>query len=80
MATVDQIRNGLIEKISSIKNIEFLEALDIIITNSSPESGIVDLTDDQKELLEMSEEDMKSGNLISQDAMDKRNRKWLKEM
>jgi len=31
-------------------------------------------------MLEMSEEDFKSGNLISQEAMDKRNLEWLNAM
>ena len=77
MATVDNIRNGLIEKILSIKNIDFLVALDKLISSSSSESDIVELTDEQKAMLEMSEEDIKNGELISQEAMNKRNLEWL---
>ncbi|WP_340107078.1 hypothetical protein [Rhodohalobacter sp. 8-1] len=80
MATVDKLRNGLIDKIISIKNKDFLEALDKLISSSSSESEIVDLTKEQKIMLEMSEEDIQSGNLISQEAMDKRNLEWLNEM
>jgi hypothetical protein len=35
------------------------------------------LTDDQKQMMELSEDDIKKGRLISQDAMDKRNLEWL---
>jgi len=35
------------------------------------------LTKEQKIMLEMSEEDIKSGKLISQEAMDKINLEWL---
>ena len=77
MATVDNIRNGLIEKILSIKNIDFLVALDKLISPSSSESDIVELNDEQKAMLEMSEEDIKNGELISQEAMNKRNLEWL---
>lgn len=77
MATVDKIRNGLIEKILSIKNKEFLEALDKLIASSTSEMDLVELTDEQKVMLKMSEEDIKSGKLISQDAMNKRNLEWL---
>lgn len=80
MATVDNIRNGLIEKILSIKNRAFLEALDKLISSSTSDTDIVELTDEQKIMLEMSEEDIKSGKLISQEAMDKRNLEWLNAM
>jgi hypothetical protein len=77
MATVDSIRNELIDKILSIKNRDFLEALDKLISSSAPLSGKVELTEEQKMMLEMSEEDIKNGKLISQEAMDKRNLEWL---
>ncbi|WP_127845691.1 hypothetical protein [Psychroflexus aestuariivivens] len=77
MATVDNIRNGLIDKILSIKNKDFLLALDKLIASSSSDSEIVDLTKEQKIMLEMSEADIKNGRLISQEAMDKRNLEWL---
>ena len=80
MATVDKIRNGLIDKILSIKDRDFLEDLDKLISSSSSESDIVELTKEQKEMLEMSEQDIKNGKLISQEAMDKRNLEWLKAM
>ncbi len=80
MATVDKIRNGLIDKILSIKNKAFLEALDKLITSSASESDTVELTNEQKSMLEMSEEDIKNGKLISQEAMDKRNLEWLNAM
>jgi len=77
MATVDNIRNELIDKILSIKNRDFLEALDKLISSSSALSDKEELTEEQKIMLEMSEEDIRSGKLISQDAMDKRNLEWL---
>ncbi|MBL1213868.1 MAG: hypothetical protein HND52_10975 [Ignavibacteriae bacterium] len=80
MATVENIRNGLIDKILSIKNRDFLEALDKLISSSISESDIVELTDEQKIMLEMSEKDIKNGKLISQEAMDKRNLEWLNAM
>ena len=79
MATVDKIRSKLIDKILSIQNKDFLVALDNIISSSSAENDIVELTKEQKEMLEMSEADIKNGRLISQEAMDKRNLEWLNE-
>jgi len=80
MATVDQIRNGLIDKILSINNKDFLEALDKIISSSTSESDIVELTKDQKKMLDMSAQDVKDGKMISQEAMNKRNLEWLNAM
>ncbi len=77
MTTVDKIRTGLIDKILSIKNKDFLEALDKLISSSKSELEIVELTNEQKAMLEMSENDIKTGKLISQDAMNKRNLEWL---
>ncbi len=80
MANVDNIRNGLINKLLSIKNKDFLVALDKLISSSSSESEIVELTKQQKMILDISEEDIKNGKLISQEAMDKRNLEWLNAM
>ncbi|PQJ72496.1 hypothetical protein [Polaribacter butkevichii] len=77
MATVDKIRTALIDKILSINNKDFLEALDKLISSSKFELEIVELTDEQKLMLEMSENDIKTGKLISQEAMNKRNLEWL---
>ena len=77
METIDKIKTGLIDKILSINNKDFLEALDKLISSSNSESEIVELTKDQKALLAMSENDIKEGRLISQDAMNKRNKEWL---
>lgn len=80
MATTDKLKSKLIDKIRSIKNRRFLEALDQLVSTSLPESEIVELTSDQKAMLEMSESDIKHGQLISQDAMDRKNLEWLNEM
>lgn len=80
MATVNNIRSGLIDKILTIRNKEFLKALDKLISSSASDSGIVELTDEQKRMLEMSEDDIKNGKLISQEAMNKRNLEWLNKM
>ena len=80
MATVENIRNGLINKILTIRNKDFLEALDKLISSSSSGSEFVELTNEQKIMLEMSEKDIEKGRLISQEAMNKRNLEWLNAM
>lgn len=77
MATLNKIRSGLVDKILTIKNKEFLLALDSLISSSATDSDMLELTAEQKQMLEMSEADIQNGHLISQEAMDKRNLKWL---
>jgi len=79
MSSVDKIRNSLIDKILSIKNEEFLTALEKLIVSSSTESEIIELSEDQKSILKLSEEDVEYGRLISQEEMLKRNFMWLNE-
>jgi len=67
----------VIDKILSIKKRDFLEALDTFISSNATESNILELIEEQKTMLEMSEQDIKNGNLISQEAIDKRNLEWL---
>jgi len=77
MAGVDKLRSQLIDKILAIKNKDLLEALDKLVASSSSPSDLVELTAEQKEMLEMSDDDIESGRLISQEAMNKRNLEWL---
>lgn len=77
MPTIEKIRNGLIDKILSIQNKDFLEALDKIISNDPENASVKILTPEQKIMLEMSEEDISNGRLISQEAIEKRNLEWL---
>ncbi|MGM1056787.1 MAG: hypothetical protein ACQEWG_12935 [Bacteroidota bacterium] len=48
MATVDKIRSGLIDKILTIRNKDFLIALDNLISSSSADTEILELTAEQK--------------------------------
>lgn len=79
MNTLEKVRSELIQKLQSINSQEFLEALDKIITVNQ-KNDIVDLSNEQIAMLEMSEKDEKEGNLISQDAMNQRNLEWLQGM
>lgn len=77
MERVDEIHNELIKKILTIRNEDFLIALNNLISSSAAGTNVMGLTAEQKEMLEMSEADIKNGKLISQEAMDKRNIEWL---
>ncbi|MFT5600862.1 MAG: hypothetical protein ACI9N1_001098 [Flavobacteriales bacterium] len=77
MATVDQIRNGLIDKILSIQNEDFLKALDNLIVTSASQSDEITLSSEQKEMLSLSDADIQYDKLISQSEMTEKNLEWL---
>lgn len=78
MRSIDIIKNSLIDKILTIKNQDFLTALENLIDSSSI-AYKAELTEEQKLMLLMSEEDIKAGRLISQDELDNNDLSWLKE-
>lgn len=77
MESVNTIRTNLIDKILSIQNVEFLKALDNLVSSSSQENT-VKLTEEQKLMLQMSEEDILAGRIVSQEKIDLEDIKWLK--
>jgi len=77
LAAIDNIRNKLIDKILAIRNKEFLSALDKIISSSDQSKDVVQLTEEQKLMLAMSEDDIKNGRLNSQEELDKDDMEWL---
>lgn len=78
MATLDEIRIELIGRILTLENKEFLLRLQSIL--SSKEEELANgLSDEQIEMLKMSEMDIESGDLISQEALGKRNLEWLNQ-
>lgn len=78
MAAVDNIRNGLIDKILAIRNEEFLIALDNLIACSSENTGTVQLTEEQKLMLQLSEEDIRHGRVSSESDLQVKTSEWLK--
>lgn len=79
MRTIQDIRNDIIDKILSIKEREALLELDQLLDTFHVEVDTVLTTEAQKAMLQMSEEDIKQGRLISQEDMVARNLEWLNE-
>ncbi|MAY83566.1 MAG: hypothetical protein CMP59_05465 [Flavobacteriales bacterium] len=78
MATVDNIRNSLISKLLAIKDRDVLSALDKLVSKTSIDQKI-ELTEDQIEMLKMSEDDFENGRVIGHEELFAREREWLKE-
>jgi hypothetical protein len=80
MAATDHLRNNIIDKLLSITNKDYLTALYKLVEKSAEDSGKVKLTKAQIQILHLSDADIKSGKLISQEDVDKSDLKWLKEL
>lgn len=78
MAQVDVIRNGIIDRLLAISDKDYLMALLRLVDNSTVENDKIQLTNEQKLMLEMSEADLKYGRTISQNELDKNDLEWLK--
>ena len=78
MAQVDIIRNGIIDKLLTISDKEYLMALLRLVDNSALQDEKIKLTKEQKLMLEMSETDIQNDRMISQSDLDKNDLEWLK--
>lgn len=78
MATVDTLRNDLIDKLLTISNKEYLFALNQLVEKSAVNNDTVTLTEEQTLMLKMSDKDIQEGRLISQEQLDKKDLEWLK--
>lgn len=77
METVDALRNDLIDKLLLISNKEYLLALNQLVDNSRVGRELVDLSDEQILMLQLSDRDIEAGRLISQEQLDKDDLEWL---
>ena len=71
------LKNILIQKISEIEDIQFLEAIKTILDSKSDK--IIELTDDQKSEILLSQNEVKEGLVIEQKKLDEKINRWLKE-
>ena len=79
MANLNEIRNRVIDSLLSIDNSQYLQALEKMIKSSNIEHSRIPLTEDQKIMLVMSEDDIQNGKMIDQDSLNKQELQWLKE-
>jgi hypothetical protein len=71
-----QLKQELINRISRIEDIDFLNAIKTILDYKKKES-FIELTDDQEKELLIASKDGKKGNVISQSEMDQKVEEWL---
>lgn len=80
MAAVDNLRNNIIDKLLTITNKDYLTALYKIVGSTSTDQRLIPLSEEQKLMLQMSETDIKTGRLISQNDLDKNDLEWLRKI
>ena len=79
MTSITDIRNRVIDQLLSIRDADYLRALSDMIKSSHVQEEVVPLTEEQKIMLVMSEEDIKAGRTVDQLALNEREIQWLKE-
>ena len=66
MNTTDILRNNIIDKLLTITNADYLEALYQLVMTSSVDNDTVTLTEAQIQMLQLSDMDIKNEKFISQ--------------
>ncbi len=61
MSTTDILRNNIIDKLLTISNKDYLSALYQLVKTSAVDKDIVELSEEQILMLQLSDEDIKNG-------------------
>ena len=80
MTATDNIRNSIIDKLLTISNKDYLSALHQLVSKSSLNDEVIQLSESQLLMLNMSEDDIKNGRFTSQEELDKTDLEWLKSL
>ncbi|QQQ28346.1 hypothetical protein [Chryseobacterium indoltheticum] len=78
MENLQLLRSRLIERISTTKNVVFLEAIDKIFSSTQIEEKEIELSEAQMKMLRVAEVDIKYGRVISEEELDKLDEEWMK--
>lgn len=78
MATVDTLRNNLIDKLLTISNKDYLIALNQLVEKSAFDNDTISLTEAQISMLQMSDQDIAAGRLTTHEQAEKDDLEWLK--
>ncbi|WP_026905257.1 hypothetical protein [Pedobacter glucosidilyticus] len=78
MSNINTLRNNIIDKLLTISNQDYLNALDKLLQQHTKTDMKVNLSDAQIALLKLSDLDIENNQVISQDDLDKEDLEWLK--
>ncbi|HTG65807.1 MAG TPA: hypothetical protein VL859_05480 [Flavobacterium sp.] len=80
MTGADNIRNSIIDKLLTISNKDYLLALYKLVSTSNVNEEVIQLSEAQILMLNMSEDDIKNNRIVSQEELDKMDLEWLKSL
>jgi hypothetical protein len=80
MTSADNIRNNIIDKLLTISNKEYLNALYNLVNSNKLDAEIIQLSAAQIKLLNLSDEDIKNNRVVSQEDLDQQDLEWLKKL
>ena len=78
MENFETLRASLVQKIFSTENIILLEAINKIFSSTETEDKKYKLSENQKKLLMLAEDDIKYGRLVSDEELRKMDEEWMK--
>lgn len=71
------LRYTLLDKLMSIRDKHLLQKINDLIGNVNLDNTVFKVTPEQKKMLEDSKNDIRNGNLISDDALNDEENLWL---
>ena len=74
---LSNIQDRLIGKILASQNTDFLTAVENLFNSIKTEKKSIPIDNAQVQMLNMSEQDIQNGDLISEDELDKLDNEWL---
>ena len=77
--TTTQLKNIVIDKISEINDDSFLKAIQKILEDSVHEKKIFKLNTAQRKIIKRSKAQLKKGEYITNEQLEKEENKWLNE-
>ena len=78
MENLETLRASLVQKIFSTDNLNLLEAINQIFSSTEVEEKEYKLSENQKKLLMLAEDDIKYGRLVSDEELRKMDKEWMK--
>ena len=78
MENLETLRASLVQKIFSTDNLNLLEAINQIFSSTEVEEKDYKLSENQKKLLLLAEDDIKYGRLVSDEELRKIDEEWMK--
>ena len=76
MENLENLRASLVQKIFSTNNLNLLEAINKIFTSTEEEKKHI-LSENQKKLLLVAEEEIKYGEVVSDEELRKLDEEWM---